>query len=196
MNCTDVEILIADYVDNTLRGEQKTAFEDHLAKCGACAELARDCAGAVAFIGRAANAEPPPELITKLLFEIHSGSSRAVIKPSWARRSFGKFFGRWLAPVFEPRLAMGMAMTVLSFAMLGRLTGIEIRQLRPSDVNPVKIWTAAEDRAQRAWARSVKYYESLKVVYEVETQLKEWTAEETAANEGPEKAPENGADSK
>ena len=42
---------------------------------------------------------------------------------------------------------MGMAMTVLSFAMLGRFT--HVRQLTPSDLDPVKVWTAAEDRVVR-----------------------------------------------
>ena len=89
VNCADVEILLADYVDGTLRGEQKSALEAHLAGCAACAELARDAAGAVAFMERAAVVEAPPELVTRILFEVTAGPSRAVIKPSLARRLFG-----------------------------------------------------------------------------------------------------------
>ena len=33
----------------------------------------------------------------------------------------------------------------------------------------------AEDRVQRTWERTVKYYENLRVVFEIQTQLKEWT---------------------
>ena len=62
-------------------------------------------------------------------------------------------------------LAMGMAMTILFFAMLGHFSGIEVRQLKPSDLDPVKVWMAAEDRVQRGWERTVKYYENLRVVY-------------------------------
>ncbi len=73
---------------------------------------------------------------------------------------------------------MGMAMTVLSFSMLARFAGIEPRQLRPSDLDPVKIWIAVDDRAHRAWDKTVKYYENLKLVIEVQSRLKEWTEQD------------------
>lgn len=176
MTCQDLEILLADYVDGTLHGEQKSAVESHLGDCPGCAELARDAAGAVTFMGRVSDVEAPPALVTRILFEITSGPSRAAVKPSWIRRIFGK----WLEPVLQPRFAMGMAMTVLSFAMLGRFSGIQVRQLKPSDLDPVKVWMAAEDRVHRAWERSVKYYESLRLVFEIQTRLKEWTDEQQA----------------
>src|SRR5712691_12105586 len=174
MTCAELEILLAGYVDGTLRNEEKSAFVSHLASCATCTELARDAAGAVAFMERAASVEVPPALVTRILFDITSGPSRAMVKPNWVRRMFGK----WLEPVLQPRFAMGMAMTVLSFAMLGRFSGIQVRQLKPSDLDPVKVWMAAEDRVHRTWERGVKYYESLRLVFEVQTRLNEWTAEE------------------
>jgi hypothetical protein len=68
-----------------------------------------------------------------------------------------------------------MAMTVLSFAMLGRFAGIEVRQLRPADLHPVKVWVSIEDRAIQTWERTVKYYDSLRVVYEIQTRFREWS---------------------
>ena len=182
MNCADVEILLADYVDGTLdvshRAEEKSALEAHLSGCAGCAAMARDSAAAVEFIERAAVVEAPPELLTRILFEVTAGPSRSVVKPSLVRR----LFGRWLEPILQPRFAMGMAMTVLSFAMIGRFT--HVRQLTPSDLDPVKVWTAAEDRVVRWYNRGVKYYESLRVVYEIQTRLKEW-AEEQPAQQAP-----------
>jgi anti-sigma factor RsiW len=172
VNCGDVEILLADYVDGTLRGDAASTLEAHLAGCPACADLARDSAQAVAFMERAAEVDAPPELVTRILFEITAGPSHAVIKPSWVRR----FFGRWLEAVLQPRVAMGMAMTVLSFAMIGRFT--HVRQLTPADLDPVKVWTSAEDRVVRWYNRGVKYYDSLRVVYEIQTRLKEWAEEQ------------------
>ena len=178
MNCADVEILLADYVDGTLdvshKSEEKSALEAHLAGCAACAELARDSAGAVAFMERAAAVDAPPELVTRILFEVTAGPSHAHIKPSLVRR----LFGRWMESVLQPRFAMGMAMTVLSFAMIGRFT--HVRQLTPADLDPVKVWTSAEDRVVRWYNRGVKYYDSLKVVYEIQTRLKEWADEQPA----------------
>jgi anti-sigma factor RsiW len=173
MTCADLEIRLADYVDETLHGAEKSALEAHLAECPECAELARDSRAAVSFMERVSNVEAPPELVTRILFEVTNGPSRAQVKPSWTRRIFGK----WLEPILQPRYAMGMAMTVLSFAMLGRFTGIH-RQLTAADLDPVKIWMSTEDRAQRVWERSVKYYENLRVVFEIQTKLKEWTDEQ------------------
>ncbi len=93
---------------------------------------------------------------------------------SVSRSAWRRFRAKWLEPVLQPRFAMGMAMTVLSFAMLGRFAGIEVRQLKPSDLNPVKVWMAVEDRAIRTWERALKYYDSLRVVYEIQTRLREW----------------------
>jgi anti-sigma factor RsiW len=183
MNCSDLEILLADYVDGTIHGEQRSAIEEHLAACPACGELARDASAAVAFMERAADVEAPPELVTRLLFEMTNGPSRAAVKPSLARRAAGKLLGSWGERLLQPKFSMSIAMTILSFAMLGRFAGIE-RQLTPSDLDPVKVWAAVEDRGQRIWERTVKYYENLRVVYEIQTQLKDWTDQADANNGG------------
>lgn len=181
MNCADIEILLADYVDGTIRGGQKSAVERHLAECPECAELARDAAGAVAFIGRSAVIEAPPELVTRILFEITDGPSRSEIKPGWIKR----IFGARLQPLLQPKFTMGLAMTILSFAMLGRLSGIEVRQLKPSDLDPVKVWAAAEDRVHRGWERTMKYYENLKVVFEIQTRIREWNDQAEPSSASP-----------
>src|SRR6516165_3207161 len=129
MNCADVEILLAEYVDGTLHREARSAVKGHLDTCTACRDLAHDAAGAVAFMERSSEVEAPPELVTRILFEVTHGPSRAVIKPPLAQRWFGKVFGAWLGPVFQPRFAMGMATTLLSLAFL-----IRGRQLSPADL--------------------------------------------------------------
>jgi hypothetical protein len=171
MNCSDFEILLCDYIDGTLDAARKREFEIHLHECGACSELARDAMGAVAFMGRAAEATPPPELLTKIAFAIPSGGLRR-------KGGLKSALTGWLQPILQPRYVMGMAMTILSFSMLGRFAGIEVRQLKPSDLNPTRVWTAFDDRVHRAWERGVKYYENLKLVYEVQSRLKEWTDQE------------------
>ena len=77
-------------------------------------------------------------------------------------------------------------MTILSFSMLGRLAGVEVRQLKPSDLQPAKVWAAVDDKAHRAWARAVKYYENLRLVYEVQTRLQEWNVQEQEESRGKE----------
>ena len=165
MNCAELEILICDYVDGTLSAAQKAVVESHLKDCPACAELARDSAEAVAFMERASDVEPPPELITRILFQApHAKEEAAKKERGW--------LGRLFAPVLQPRFVMGAAMTVLSFSMLTRF--VPVRQLKPSDLRPSEVWASLDDRSHRAWARTVKYYENLKVVYQIQTLLRDW----------------------
>jgi hypothetical protein len=66
-----------------------------------------------------------------------------------------------------------MAMTVLSFAMLERCTGVKVQNIQAADLSPVRVWGGVEDRAVRLKDRVVKSYENLRVVYEIETRLKD-----------------------
>jgi hypothetical protein len=167
MNCADVEILICDYLDGTLAAERESAVERHLAQCPACAELVRDCAAALAFMERAADVEPPPELITRILFEAPWSKGRS--QPAGARSRMAAILG----PIVQPRFAMSMAMTILSLALLARFVA-PVRQLRMSDLEPAEVWAGIEDRADRAWGRTVKFYDNLKFVYQIQTTLREW----------------------
>jgi hypothetical protein len=56
-----------------------------------------------------------------------------------------------------------------------------VRQLNVSDLDPVKVWSAAENYANRIWERGVKSYENMRVVYQIETRLKQWNEEAAAA---------------
>jgi len=42
----------------------------------------------------------------------------------------------------------------------------------------VKIWAALDDRAHRAWERTVKFYESIRFVDEIRSRLREWTEQQ------------------
>jgi Putative zinc-finger len=174
MTCGDLEILLSDYMEGTLGSEQAGALEAHLADCPGCTELARDARLAISVIERTADVEPPPELLTRILNETGSGRHGTLGRD----RGFRSWLGRVLAPVLQPRLVMGMALTILSFSMMARWAGISPRQLRPGDMDPKKIWASLDDRAIRAWARSVKFYEDIKFVYEIQSRLRDWTEQQ------------------
>lgn len=161
--CNEFEILLADYLDGTLSAEEKAGIDEHRNACASCAELALDASGAMAFIERAASVEPPPSLVNRILTEVKGGESRNLIQRSWIERLLGRRGGF----VLQPRFAMGLAMAVISLAMVGRF------------------WGAAESGVERSWDRTVKRYENLQVVYEVQTQLEEWAQERQTASETP-----------
>jgi len=163
MTCADLDVLICDYVDGTLDAAQKAEVESHLADCVLCAEMARDASAAVGFMQRAAEVEPPPELVTRILFD---APWRKGANPTGAHR----WINAILSPFLQPRYVMGMAMSILSLSLLFN----SVRQLQPQDYEPAKVWAGMEDRAVRTWARTVKFYDNLKVVYQMQTLLHEW----------------------
>src|ERR1039458_9298227 len=112
MSCAEIEILICDYVDGSLSADRKAEVERHLGECPACAGMARDSAAAVAFIDRAAEAAPPPELVTRILFDAPWRKNKPAIQGLRSRLS------GWFSPVLQPKFVMGAAMTILSFSLL------------------------------------------------------------------------------
>ncbi|MDX2181049.1 MAG: zf-HC2 domain-containing protein [Bryobacteraceae bacterium] len=185
LNCADIELLLSDYVDSTLDRETRAAFERHLPECPACAETLAAVQEAMDFTGRCAAIEPPPELITRIMHELP-----VARKEARRTRGVSGWFSRLLQPVLQPRFAMGMAMTILSFSMLGRATG-PLKPIRPADLDPAKVWASIDDQAHRVWNNAVKYYESLKFVYEIQTRLREWSEEEAEQASPAPAAPEN-----
>jgi anti-sigma factor RsiW len=95
MTCAELEILLCDYVDGTLRAEEKTALENHLSGCAACKQLAEDVTGVTAFFERVPQAEPPAELLTRILHHAPMGPGAIAERlpsdprPSWGKRLFG-----------------------------------------------------------------------------------------------------------
>jgi len=179
MNCAELEILLCDYVDGTLPPAEKAEVERHLAECPSCAEVARDSASAVAFMERAADVEAPPELVTRILFD--APWTKGKVK-SGART----WISALLSPILQPKYAMGMAMTILSLSMLARFV-TPVRQLTPDDLRPSKIFAGLEDRATRAWTRTMKYYDNLKVVYQIQSMLHEWQQQDEEKSAPPAK---------
>jgi anti-sigma factor RsiW len=178
MICAEFEVLLCDYVDGTLDEARRAELETHQQTCASCAELARDVTGAVAFMERVPRVEPPHELLSKITFQIPPENTIGRGAKSWLKS--------WLQPIVQPRFAMGMAMTILSFSMLGRFTPIDVQQLKPSDLHPAKVWAAVDDRAHRVWGRAVKYYENLRLVYEVQSRLQEWSEQDDRRQNYPE----------
>jgi hypothetical protein len=199
MNCADLEILLCDYVDGTLAPEQKAEIESHLAQCAACAGMARDVQAALGFMERVAEVEPPPELLTRILFELPSAQqARSRQSSSWRKMVHG-----WIQPILQPKFAMGFAMTILSFSLLWKAAGISPGKWTADDLKPARIWRQLDEKVYRAYQGTVKFCSNLRLVYEVQTQLHEWTQKEqelrgraASADDQPANPPEKPAEGK
>jgi hypothetical protein len=180
MNCLELEELLADYVDGVLAAESRIALEAHAHSCPSCAQFVADVTGSVQFLGRVAEVEPPRELITRILY--HTPKPAPLLEKlspqSWLRR--------WLSPFLQPRFAMGMAMTILSFSMLGKFVA-PTRQLKASDLDPVRVVRNIDESIHRAWDNAVKYYDNLRLVYEIQSAIDDIKGPGDDQNDGKKK---------
>lgn len=181
-NCAEFEVLLADWIDETLaapgRQTERDAFLHHLESCEACAELADDAKYALGFMDRAAEVEPPPVLVSKILQATNSGWEFKL-----RSRGLSGRINRLFAPVLRPRFVMGAVLTLMSMTIMARGCGLPAHTFTAADLDPVRLWTALDNKTHRIWDRAVKSYESMRLVYEVRTQIDEWTQQQRQEQE-------------
>jgi hypothetical protein len=185
MNCADVEIVLCDYLDGTLASERRTELQSHLAGCALCAEFAKDAGAGLAVLEHVPDAIPPQELLTRIMAQAPAGGLRQSVA-SWRDvGGFRKWLHRMLEPVLQPRYGFGAMMTILSLSMMTQCSGVQVRDLKAEDLNPERVWVNLETKVERIYDRSIKTYESMRLVYEVRQELRQWREqqqeEETAA---------------
>lgn len=181
MTCVDIEGLAAEYVDGTLGRDARVAIESHLSVCPECKAFVDDAGEGAALLGRLPEIEPPHELVTLIAFHAPVGRARDPLAspPGWLSRLTTK----WVQPLLQPRFAMSMAMTIFAFGMLQRCTGVDVQHLQAADLTPAHLVQGMEDKAVRVRDRAVKYYENIRLVYDVETRLHRMEREREAAEQ-------------
>jgi Putative zinc-finger len=89
--------------------------------------------------------------------------------------------------LLQPRLAMTAAMAFFSIALTLNLTGVRLSDFRPSDLKPSNIMRSA----YQAKARVVRYSDNLRVVYELESRVRD--LQRATDNDTPAPAPQDTA---
>jgi hypothetical protein len=89
--------------------------------------------------------------------------------------------------MLQPRLAMTAAMAFFSIALTLNLTGVRITDLRPSDLKPSSIVRSVS----LAKARVVRYSDHLRVVYELQTRVRNLQGSSDDNGTGNTQAPQN-----
>ena len=182
--CEQNELRMSDYVDRLLEPHELREFAEHLEACARCSALAARVASLVAGMQRLDTLEPPPQLVRNILDQ--------TIGPRPERRSWRAWLD-WLSPAWQPRFAMGALSVVITFAVVSQALGIQPTQISLSDLNPVNVYHQANRRAHLLYARSVKFINDLRVVYEIQSRLQPEPQPETTPAEpeaAPGKAPE------
>jgi hypothetical protein len=195
--CGQWETLLTDALDGLLSAEDEATFIAHRSACPACAVLyeeARKGREWLEFL--APEPETPAGLFDKILARtgpgqeadyglVAGGGNLLPMPPAWQRPGFRGRLRRFA----EPRLMMTAAMAFFSIAMTLSLTGVRLSSARISDLRPGTVaalpGTARsflERQLSMASTPIIRYYDHLRLVYEVQTTMRE--LRRTARNAG------------
>ncbi len=163
MTHLELENLASDYLEGQLEQTRRQEVEGHLESCAACRELMGDLRHALELCKSAEQVEPAPWLVSKILL-----ATIGERKPTWRER-----FNELFQPVLRPRVAYSVAMAVFSVSIIINAAGINLHDLTLADLNP-RNWAYQANRTGHLLvARAEKFYYDLRVVYEIESRLRQ-----------------------
>jgi hypothetical protein len=124
--------------------------------------------------------EAPAGLLEKILARTGPGQTAELslatadghgmpMLPAWQRPGFMGYIRRFA----EPRLMMTAAMAFFSIAMTLNLTGVHLRDLRMSNLRPTAVRAFMERRLTMASTPIIRYYDHMRLVWEVQSTMRE-----------------------
>jgi anti-sigma factor RsiW len=170
-NCTLTEDRLSDYLDGTLSGEEAAAFEAHAATCAKCAKLVAEVRGLVTRMQKLEPLAAPPMLVTRIV--------NATIGPQ--KQSAGwKNVLAWRPAVLQPRFALGLVTVAATILILMYTAGFTPTRWKHADLSPATVLRTANRQAHLTFAKSAKFVNDLRVVYEIQTRLQPETQPQSA----------------
>ncbi|HKN25759.1 MAG TPA: zf-HC2 domain-containing protein [Candidatus Acidoferrum sp.] len=183
--CDQVEAQLSDYLEGLLQAPDRAEFEAHLASCAECAPLVASVRSVMSELRSMEQLEAPPRLVYSIL-DNTLGPREKVTAWQTIRN-----FIRGLA---TPKFAYGAASVLATLIILVGASGISLRKPKLAELYPMNMYLNANRRYHLAKANCVKYVSDLRVVYEIQSRLRQGendlqAPEESAPKSTPEKQP-------
>lgn len=162
MTHLELENLASEYLEGQLDAARSAEVDEHLSGCVACREILSDVRNGMHVCQTAGEVEPPPWLVPKI--------RRATIgeKPAGLSVQFGSL----LRNLRQPRIAYTLAMAVFSISLIINVAGLNLRRFNVQELNP-STWVYRANRAGHLlYARVEKFYDDLRIVYEIESRFR------------------------
>ncbi len=163
MTHLELENRASEYLEGQLDAVRRAEVDQHLAACPACRERLEEIRQVIELCHSVEPVEPAPWLVSKILL-----STIGERKPTLKEK-----FAAFLRPGLQQRVAYALAMAVFSFSIIVNAAGINLRNLTISDLNP-RTWVKQANRTGHLlYARAEKFYYDLRVVYEIESRVRQ-----------------------
>jgi anti-sigma factor RsiW len=156
--CDQTEDRLLDAFDGTLTAVERGEMERHTAACERCVALVASVRRTVGALHQMEAVEPAPWLVPKII------ERTAGPKPARRRRL------SWLDFMTQPRFAMGLVAVLITISIVFHVVTAGAPGALAA-VNPLEFYRQADRRAHLVYARGVKFFSDLRVVYEIQSRF-------------------------
>jgi hypothetical protein len=194
MKCNEFDLLLTDALDGVLKGAELDRFQAHARVCKACGPQLAEVEAGRSWLKGLTEVEPPVSLVTNILASttgVDTQRLRAAARVpqpriSWWEHVQAAVLEPIWATVRQPRFAMSFGMAFFALSV-----GLTVAGVKPADLRQISLRPAAiRHTYYNTQARVVRYYENVRIVYEVESRVREIRRNVTPAEPGPAKQKE------
>jgi hypothetical protein len=199
MQCKEFEALLFDALDQKLTDAKKDRFHAHARSCSRCGPMFAEIEAGQHWLKSLQEVEPPANLVNNILvatsgIESYRLQDAAVsAKPALGER-IREWMDSFLVPVWstvrQPRFAMSFGMAFFSLSVALSVAGVKPGDLRQADLSR----NGLRRTYYTTTARVVKYYENIRLVYEIESRVQEIKKATTPAESAPKEREKNRKD--
>jgi hypothetical protein len=191
MQCAEFEALLADALDATLHGATLATFETHQKSCPACAAMYQEAAAGMHWLKELEDIAPPRHLVHNILAQtigaLPEPAKQTVVSGEGWMGKLKQRLSPILAPVMTPRFAMSFGMAFFSLTMLANVAGLRVADLKHADLSAKGLQKAYYSTE----ARVVRYYENIRLVYEIESRVRDLRRAATPDKQEENNTPKN-----
>ncbi len=173
MQCVEWEALLADALDGTVHGTRLAGFEAHQQACPVCGAQYQEAVAGMHWLKGLEEVEVPRNLVHNIM--VHTAGALPVPRErsvasgeSWWGRLKGRI-AHVFAPLATPRFAMSFGMAFFSITMILNIAGFHVSDLKHLDLSAKGI----ERTYYTTQARAVRYYENIRLVYQIESRVRD-----------------------
>src|ERR1700678_2477571 len=179
-NCTLTENRLSDYLDGTLSREEAAAFSAHAATCADCTELAATVGGLVTRRQKPGAVAEPQTLVRRIVNATSGPRKESVSWRNWFA---------WAPALLRPRFLMGLGTVAATILILLYTTAGSPVHWKHADLSPSPVVRTANRQAHLTFAKSAKFVNDLRVVYEIQTRLQPESEPSAAPQQDQNQAP-------
>jgi|SRR5579871_2613847 len=184
MQCNEFDSLLTDALEGVLTGAVLDRVEAHARICRTCGPLLADAEAGRNWLKGLTEVEPPANLVANILASttgvdtqrLRVGVRTAQSRIGWlehVRATLSGFFEPIVATVRQPRFAMSFGMAFFALSV-----GLTVAGVKPADITvaakAVSTPSAMRHTYYSTQAKVVRYYENARIVYEVQSRLREF----------------------